>query len=111
MENTKACTTDTISSNSPNKVPETHIKYWSLHTKDNKICPALILANNRKHKVTGRTEILINSTTLKKDAKYQGEFKGKREDKDLTFTKNIIILTNQNNKAILKLKLKVVVTG
>lgn len=44
------------------------------------MCPALILANSRKQRVTGRTATLINSTTLKKETKYQGELEGRIEE-------------------------------
>lgn len=73
--------------------------------------PALILANKRKHKVTGRTIILTISTILKKEIKYQGELAGTKKEILLFLIIKSRILRNQTIKAILKLKAKVVVTG
>jgi len=75
------------------------------------MCPALILANNRKHKVIGRTMILINSTNLRKGIKYQGVFTGNRLEATINFTSCNRTLDNHKHKAILKLNPKVVVTG
>jgi len=48
-------------------------------------CPAVMLAKRRKHKVIGRTLILISSTIHKKGTRYQGEFAGSNEDTALYF--------------------------
>lgn len=87
------------------------MKDCSLQTNESRMCPALILAKRRKQRVRGRTEILTISTSLKKEAKYHGEFKGKSEEMEFFFIKNITILTSQKNKAVPKFSLKVVVTG
>jgi len=70
-----------------------------------------MLAKSRKHKVIGRTIILINSTKHKKGTKYQGELEGRREDGNLYFIDCKITPPNQHEKAALKLNPKVVVTG
>ncbi len=75
------------------------------------MCPALILANNRKHKVIGRTKILTISTNLRKGTKYQGELTGKREAIQSFFNASKKIVSSHIVKATLKLKAKVVVTG
>jgi len=77
----------------------------------NIMCPALILANRRKHRVIGRTIILTISTNLKKGIKYQGVLVGSREDADEGFTRKIITLANHRDSAAPKLKDRVVVTG
>lgn len=87
------------------------MKDCNLQTKERRMCPALILAKRRKQRVRGRTEILTISTSLKKEAKYHGEFKGNREDAESFLRQNITILTNQKNSALPKFNLKVVVTG
>jgi hypothetical protein len=79
--------------------------------RDNKICPALILASRRKHKVIGRTTILTISTSLKKAIRYQGELAGTRRETFLVLITSIRILINHNIKAALRLKARVVVTG
>jgi len=73
--------------------------------------PALILAKRRKHKVIGRTMILIISTKDKKGIKYQGVLAGNKEEVDEGFTKKIITLASHKDSAAAKLKDKVVVTG
>jgi len=73
--------------------------------------PALILAKSRKQRVTGRTKILINSTTLKKGIKYQGELEGNSAAEDLGFIRSNLTLANHKQKAPPKLKDRVVVTG
>jgi len=75
------------------------------------MCPALILARRRKHKVIGRTIILIISTKDRKGIKYQGVLAGKREEAEEGLTTKIITLANHKDKAAAKLKDKVVVTG
>jgi hypothetical protein len=70
-----------------------------------------MLARRRKHKVTGRTRILIISTKDKNGIKYQGVLAGKREEADEGFTKKMITLANHKDNAAAKLKDKVVVTG
>jgi len=82
-----------------------------LQIKVNKICPALMLANKRKHKVTGRTKMLVTSTILRNGTKYHGEFAGKTAE-----TMNWLILWTQIpliQKSIAEPKLnpKLVVTG
>jgi len=69
------------------------------------------LANNRKHKVIGRTIELTNSTTLKNGAKYQGEFNGSKLDTKLGFNVMINTLRHHSLKASPRLNLKVVVVG
>jgi len=61
--------------------------------------------------VIGRTRILINSTTLKKGIKYQGELEGNSAAEELGFIKSNLTLANHKQKAPAKLKDKVVVTG
>jgi len=75
------------------------------------MCPALILARRRKHKVIGRTIILIISTKDKKGTRYHGVLAGKREDADKGFTKKIITLANHKDRAAAKLNANVVVIG
>jgi hypothetical protein len=75
------------------------------------MCPALILASNRKHKVIGRTTILTTSTRHKKGIKYQGELLGSSLAKDEPFTRVNRILVIHKHKAIERLNLKVVVNG
>jgi len=75
------------------------------------ICPALILANRRKHRVIGRTKILIISTKDKKGIRYHGVLAGNKEEVDEGLTKKIITLVNHNANAAARLKDKVVVTG
>jgi len=70
-----------------------------------------MLANNRKHKVIGRTIILMSSTILRNGTKYQGEFLGRTEDTVKYLLPCSKIPLNQNNKAALKLKPNLVVTG
>lgn len=76
-----------------------------------KIWPALRLANNRKHKVIGRTIKLIASTKLKKGIKYQGELDGSSIAITLCLMITRIILISQNVKASLRLNPNVVVKG
>jgi len=111
IKKTNPCTKETINSRSPNKPPNSHIPILILVIRDKRICPALILANSRKHKVTGRTLILTSSTSLRKGTKYQGEPTGNTVEQNLIFTVNNITLLIQNHKAILKLNLRVVVIG
>jgi len=73
--------------------------------------PALILASNRKHKVIGRTTILINSTTLKNEIKYQGEFEGSTEETLKCLVLWITTPLSQKDRAALKLNIIVVVKG
>jgi len=73
--------------------------------------PAVILAKRRKHRVIGRTEILINSTIHKNGTRYQGEFEGSREEGNLNFTVWIKTPPNQHERAAPKLKPNVVVIG
>jgi len=73
--------------------------------------PALIFANSRKQRVTGRTIILTNSTSLKKEIKYQGELEGNNLEIVIIFILKIIILLSHNKKAAVKLNDNVVVTG
>jgi hypothetical protein len=101
----------TISSNNPNKIPNVHKKYLILAIKDKRICPALMFASNRKHKVIGRTRILTNSTIPRKGDKYQGEFSGRRDAIELLFKLRRETLINHIKKATLKFNPKVVVTG
>lgn len=101
----------TISSKIPKTLPNIHNPNPILEIKERRICPALMLANKRKDKVIDRTNKLINSTTDKKDTKYQGELEGKTEDIVLGFNINNNRLELQKLNAILKLKEKVVVTG
>jgi len=75
------------------------------------ICPALIFAKSRKHKVIGRTIILIISTRDKKGMRYHGVFDGKREEVDIGLTKKMITLANHKDRAAAKLNDKVVVIG
>lgn len=75
------------------------------------MCPALILANSRKHKVIGRTLILTNSTSLRKGTRYQGDPAGNTVEQRLTLIRSKSILLTQNHKAIPRLNPKVVVTG
>ncbi len=110
IEKTKAWTKATINSNTPNKTPNGQIKDI-LQIKDNKMCPAVILANKRKQRVTGRTNSLVNSTRHKNGIKYQGEFRGIIDEKDSFLIKISRILLIQHNKATVKLNLKVVVRG
>lgn len=70
-----------------------------------------MLASKRNLKVIGRTIILMNSTTLKKEERYQGEFPGKKFPVLLVRKKIMIILENQKKKAILKSLVNRVVTG
>jgi hypothetical protein len=70
-----------------------------------------MLAKRRKHKVIGRTDKLTNSTSLKKDTKYQGDPKGKNLDVDKAFIFRRKKVDNQKEKAADKLKERVVVTG
>lgn len=111
MRNTKDWTTATISSNLPNKVPNSQVFIGSFLIKESKMCPALMLANSRKQRVIGRTSSLTNSTSLRNAIKYQGELDGTKNEIKLVFVKNNKILKIQKLKAILKLKAKVVVTG
>lgn len=75
------------------------------------MCPALMLANSRKHKVKGRTRILTISTNLRKGTKYQGEFEGRRAEEENFLFKSKKMLNNQKENAAPKLNAKVVVTG
>lgn len=111
MKKTKAWTTHTISSNIPKTLPSNHIPEDILQIKESKICPALILASNRKDKVTGRTNKLTNSTIDKKGIKYQGELEGKIAAIVLGFKNKKIKLEFHKQTATLKLKERVVVTG
>jgi len=109
IENTKAWTKDTINSNPANKIPISH--KLILDARVIKICPAVILARRRKHKVNGRTTTLINSTNPKKGTRYQGELEGNAKETlnlfmDWTKTPPI-----QQDKANLKLNLITVETG
>jgi len=70
-----------------------------------------MLANKRKHKVIGRTRILVISTSDRKGIRYQGVLAGSREEADKGFTKKMITLANHKENAAPKLKDKVVVTG
>lgn len=73
--------------------------------------PALMLANNRKHKVIGRTNKLIASTTLKKEARYQGAPNGKSLDTPFLLRKSSKTAANQKDKDRPRLKDRVVDTG
>lgn len=75
------------------------------------MCPALILAKSRKHKVIGRTIILIISTKDKKGIRYHGVFAGKRDEVDIGLTKKMITLAIHKDRATAKLNDRVVVTG
>lgn len=112
MKNTKAWTRETINSRTPNKTPTDNVPIRGiLHISLNIICPALILAKRRKHKVIGRTIILIISTRDKKGIKYQGVLAGNREEADEGFTKKIRTLANHKANAAARLKDNVVVIG
>jgi hypothetical protein len=92
-------------------MPNIQVLKGSLQIRDNRMWPALILAKRRKHRVIGRTKILINSTTLRKGIKYQGELEGSSAAEDLGFIRRRLTLANHRQKAPPKLKDKVVVTG
>lgn len=111
IRNTNPWTIETISSNTPNAVPTIQAPICILQINVSKTCPALILANSRKHRVIGRTEILTISIKHKKGAKYQGELDGKNDEATISLLYIIIILLNQVINAMDKLNLKVVVTG
>jgi len=112
MKKTKAWTRDTINSKTPNRTPTDKVPIRGiLHISLSIICPALILAKRRKHRVIGRTIILIISTKDKKGTKYQGVLAGSKEEADEGFTRKIITLANHKANAAAKLKDKVVVTG
>lgn len=70
-----------------------------------------MFASRRKHKVIGRTKILINSTTLKKEIKYQGELFGTKTEIEFSLINISKILKAQKTNAAPKLKERVVVTG
>jgi len=110
IENTNPWTTDTISSKTPKSLPIVHTK-GILQIREISTCPAVILANKRKQRVIGRTLILISSTKHKKGIRYQGEFRGRREERDLNFIIWIKILVIQHERAADKLNPKVVVRG
>jgi len=110
MKKTNACTIQTTISKIPNSLPIIQ-KYGILQIKVSKICPALILARSRKHKVIGRTKILTISTKLKKKIKYHGEPIGNKALKGNTFIIRIRILQNQKHKAKDRLNLNTVVKG
>jgi hypothetical protein len=96
----------------PNKTPTDKVPIKGiLHISLNIMCPALILARRRKHRVIGRTIILIISTNDKKGIRYQGVLAGKREETEEGLTIKIMTLANHKDKAEAKLKDKVVVTG
>lgn len=112
IKKTKAWTRETINSKIPNKTPTDKVPTMGiLHMSLNIMCPALILANKRKHRVIGRTIILIISTRDKKGIRYQGVLAGNKEEVDEGLTKKMITLANHNANAAAKLKDKVVVTG
>lgn len=112
MKNTKAWTRETISSRTPNNTPTDSVPTKGiLHISLNIMCPALILAKRRKHRVIGRTMMLIISTKDKKGIKYQGVLAGNKEEVDEGFTKKIITLANHKANAAARLKDNVVVTG
>lgn len=73
--------------------------------------PALIFAKRRKHRVIGRTIILIISTKDKKGIRYHGVLVGKREEAAIGLTKKIMMLASHKDSAAAKLNDKVVVTG
>jgi len=75
------------------------------------MCPALILASNRKLSVIGRTIKLISSMILRKGAKYHGVFRGNRQESISDFTNNTSILPIHRIRASLRLNLIVVVMG
>jgi len=100
-----------MSSNIPNKAPKAQSPKGILQMRVKRICPALMLANNRKHKVTGRTKILISSTIDKNGIKYQGELEGSTAAAFKLLIFWIKTPLSQNEKAKLKLKLRLVVTG
>lgn len=102
---------DTISSKIPNKLPKSQTMFLILQINLNRICPALIFANNRKQRVIGRTLKLINSTKQRKGTRYQGEFEGKRTEKVRSFTIRIATLAIHKLKARVKLNLNEVVTA
>lgn len=70
-----------------------------------------MLANRRKHKVMGRTEMLTSSTRHKKGTRYQGEFCGRTAEKTFDFIVCKKMPHNQQESAALRLNPKVVVTG
>lgn len=70
-----------------------------------------MFASKRKHKVIGRTTILISSTNLKKGAKYQGELDGRITPPTEILNSIKRTLLNHNERAILRLKPSTVVTG
>lgn len=92
-------------------MPKSHVPKGSLHISLNIMCPALILASSRKHKVIGRTKILIISTSLKKGTKYQGELIGSKLETAFDLIIKRKTLLSQKEKAADKLKERVVVTG
>jgi len=112
MKNTKAWTRETITSKIPNKTPTDKVPNKGiLHINLSMICPALMFAKSRKHKVTGRTMILIISTKDKKGIRYHGVLAGNRDEVDIGLTKKMITLANHKDRAAAKLNDKVVVTG
>lgn len=112
MVKTKDWTPATISSNRPNGTPTVHRTLGNLQISPSITCPALILANSRKHRVIGRTLILVASTILKKGARYHGDPLGSNLELDLFFTKyKSITVPNQKERANERLKASVVVTG
>lgn len=96
----------------PNRTPTDKVpKNGILHIKLSIMCPALMFAKSRKHKVIGRTIMLTISTKDRKGTRYQGVLAGKRDEVDMGLTKKMITLANHKDKAAAKLNDKVVVTG
>lgn len=112
IKNTKAWTRETITSKIPNKTPTDKVPNSGiLHINLNMMCPALMFARSRKHRVIGRTIILIISTKDKKGIRYHGVLAGKRDEVDMGLTKKMITLANHKDRAAAKLNDKIVVTG
>ena len=99
---------ETNTSNAIRGNPSNHSPILALKINPRITCPAHMLANSRKHKVIGRTEMDTNSITQSKGPSDKGDPKGKKDEKPNGLKNRYVILATQKNNLKNKLKEKIV---